>query len=208
MIGIAKEGWPFIGGAFLVSLLTYLLMPWIWIIPLGVTLFFLVFFRDPERAVPEEKEIFVAPADGKIIKIAREYSDLLSSEVISLSIFMSPLNVHINRMPCDGVVEHVEHRPGGFSAAYTDDASLRNEQIVAVLRTDYGPVALKQIAGFLARRAVCHVRPGERVVTGQRYGLIKFGSRVDIELPPDVKIEVSQGQKVRAGETVLARLRR
>jgi len=208
MMRIAKEGLPFIGGSSLVLVLTYLTVPWISILPFLVTLFFLVFFRDPQRIPPATKGVFVAPADGKIIKIKREHSNSIDSDVIAISIFMSPLNVHINRMPCNAVVESVEHRSGGFKAAYTDDASLSNEQIVVVLSTEYGRIVLKQIAGFMARRAVCYVAPGDKVTTGQRYGMIKFGSRVDIELPVDVEVIVREGQMVKAGETILAAIRR
>lgn len=208
MMRIAKEGLPFIGCSLLVFVLTYVTVPWISVLPFLITLFFLVFFRDPRRIPLVTKDVFVAPADGKIIKITREHSNSIDSEVIAISIFMSPLNVHINRMPCSAVVEYVEHRSGSFKAAYTDDASLSNEQIVVVLSTEYGRIVLKQIAGFLARRAVCYVAPGDKVTTGQRYGMIKFGSRVDIELPVDVEIIVREGQIVKAGETVLATVKR
>lgn len=189
-------------------LLTYLTVPWFSVLPFLITLFFLVFFRDPQRIPPATKGVFVAPADGKIIKIEREHSNSIDSDVIAISIFMSPLNVHINRIPCNGVVESVQHRPGGFKAAYTDDASLSNEQIVVILSTEYGRIVLKQIAGFLARRAVCYVTPGDKVTIGKRYGMIKFGSRVDIELPVDVEVIVREGQIVKAGETVLATVKR
>lgn len=198
---------PYIGASSLVLAITYFTVPWVTILPLLFTLFFLVFFRDPQRTPPREDNVFIAPADGKIIKIAREHSESIDSEVLAISIFMSPLNVHINRIPCNAVVESVQHRPGGFKAAYTDDASLSNEQVVVILSTEFGRIVLKQIAGFLARRAVCYVKPGDRVTTGQRYGMIKFGSRVDIEIPVDAEVGVREGQRVKAGETILARVK-
>ncbi len=205
MIKIAKDGWPYIIVSTAIMTATYLLNPWFAFPFLVLTLFFLYFFRDPDRETPGRKGIFVAPADGKIITVSeKEVGRYGVEQAKQISIFMSPFNVHINRAPCDGVVEDVEHSPGGFKAAYTDEASLSNEQLTMVLSTDYGRVIVKQIAGFLARRAVCKVSPGERVAIGQRYGLIKFGSRVDLLLPVDVEVKVKIGDKVRAGESIVA----
>ncbi len=179
--------------------------PWMAVPPFILFLFMLFFFRDPERTIPGEGDIFVSPADGRIIVVRDTREDeYIHGEVKQVSIFMSPFNVHVNRAPCDGTVVEVRHRPGGFKAAYTDEASLGNENISMLLDTSYGKVLVRQIAGFVARRAVCRVRPGESLKRGERYGIIKFSSRVDLYLPKDVKVLVRVDQKVRAGETVLA----
>jgi phosphatidylserine decarboxylase len=208
MFRIAPEGWPFIGVSALITIVLYFLgRPWIVLLPLTVLLFMLFFFRDPERLIPDERDIFVAPADGKVIIIRdtteKEY---IKGKVKQISIFMSPFNVHVNRAPCDGRVEVVKHTPGGFSAAYSERAAITNENIAMLLSTDYGKILVRQVAGFLARRAVCRVRPGDMLKRGERFGIIKFSSRVDLYLPADVKLEVETGQMVRAGETVIARV--
>jgi len=163
------------------------------------------FFRDPERAIPEGKDIFVSPADGKVI-LVRDVNEKehLNSDVKEISIFMSPLDVHVNRAPCDGKVSVVKYTPGKFMAAYRDDASLQNENIVMVLDRENGRVLVRQVAGFVARRAVCRVKMGDRLKRGERYGLIKFSSRLDVYLPKDAQIKVRPGDRVKAGETVIA----
>jgi phosphatidylserine decarboxylase len=125
-----------------------------------------------------------------------------------ISIFMSPFNVHVNRVPCDGRVKTVQHNRGSFLAAYKDEASIRNENIEMVLETSYGDVLVRQVAGFIARRAVCRKRAGDVLRRGERYGVIKFSSRVDVYLPKDVEINVSINDSVKAGETVIAELKR
>lgn len=170
-------------------------------------LFMLFFFRDPERTAPHGKGLFIAPADGKVIVIREtDENEYIGGKVKQISIFMSPLNVHVNRAPCDGIVEVVKHTPGGFKAAYSDEASIVNENIAMLLRTEYGKVLVRQVAGFLARRAVCRVKPGDSLKMGERFGIIKFSSRVDLYLPADVEVAVREGERVRAGETVLARI--
>ncbi len=176
------------------------------VLPLILFLFMLYFFRDPERAIPEEEDIFVSPADGKVILVKDTLEEeYIRDKVKQISIFMSPFNVHVNRAPCDGTVEMVKHTPGGFSAAYTDEASLSNENIAMLLDTAYGWVLVRQVAGLIARRAVCRVSPGDTLKRGQRYGMIKFSSRVDLYLPEAVQVLVRVGQKVRAGESIVAR---
>ena len=166
------------------------------------------FFRDPERTTPEGKGLFVAPADGKIILI-KEVNEkkYLKSDAKEISIFMSPFNVHVNRAPCDGKVSAVKHSPGIYMAAYKDDASLKNENIAMLLEGKEGKVLVRQVAGFIARRAVCRVKPGDMLKRGERYGMIKFSSRLDVYLPKDVKIAVKLGDKVKAGETLIARVK-
>ncbi len=166
------------------------------------------FFRDPERKIPEGEGLFVSPADGKVILIKDVYEkDYLKSDTKEISIFMSPLNVHVNRAPCDGKVSIIKYSPGRFMAAYKDEASIKNENIVMVLDGKEGRVLVRQVAGFLARRAVCRAKVGDVLRRGERYGIIKFGSRLDVYLPKDVKIMVKLGEKVKAGETVIARYR-
>jgi phosphatidylserine decarboxylase len=201
----AEEGYPFIGVFAFATAAAYLAGPvWLVLIPLILTLFMAYFFRDPERAVPEGEGLFVAPADGKVLVLqAVREPGYLNSESLQISIFMSPLNVHVNRAPCDGTVEKVVHTNGRFLSAFKPEASVQNENIAMLLNTKYGKVLVRQIAGFLARRAVCRVAPGDILKSGERYGVIKFSSRVDIFLPPSTVPKVRLGDKVTAGETIL-----
>ncbi|MGE5301063.1 MAG: phosphatidylserine decarboxylase family protein [Acidobacteriota bacterium] len=200
----APEGYPFMAGSVALTVLVFLFMPFGAVIPALLVAFMLYFFRDPERNVPDEKDIFVAPADGKIILIRDMHeSKYLKKDVREISIFMSPMDVHVNRTPCDGRVKQAVHNKGRFHAAYKDEASLQNENIEMVLETEYGDVLVRQVAGFLARRAVCRKKVGDVLKRGERYGVIKFSSRVDLYLPPDVKIRVGLGDMVKAGETII-----
>ncbi|TAN45660.1 MAG: phosphatidylserine decarboxylase family protein [Nitrospirae bacterium] len=202
----APEGYPFIGFFALAAFAAYAIAgSAAALLFFIVTLFMAYFFRDPERIAPEGDNIFVSPADGKVIvaRIARE-EQLLKDEAVMISIFMSPLNVHVNRAPCDGTVEQVVHTPGSFISAFKPEASLKNENIAMLMNTKLGKVLVRQIAGFVARRAVCRVRPGAELKKGERYGMIKFSSRLDIFLPKDTEIKVKLGDIVKAGETVIA----
>ena len=204
----APEGYPFIiFFAVLSGILFWMGGSGIALIPFFLTMFMFYFFRDPERTAPAGRNIFVAPADGKIIVIR----DLLETEhlhadVKQVSIFMSPFNVHVNRVPCDGKVKSVQHVKGKFLAAYKEEASIQNEHIDMVYETRYGDLLLRQVAGFVARRAVCRKSEGDVLQIGERYGLIKFSSRVDIYLPKDAETKIRLGDRVRAGETVLAEI--
>jgi phosphatidylserine decarboxylase len=201
----AREGYPFIGLFAVVTAVSLLLGPlWIALFPFVLTLFMAYFFRDPEREIPDGEGLIVAPADGKILVLqtVRE-SQYINNEVLQISIFMSPLNVHVNRAPCDGIVEKVIHTPGKFLSAFKPEASVQNENIAMTMSTKYGTVLVRQIAGFIARRAVCRVAPGEALRRGGRYGVIKFSSRVDIFLPPTTIPKVKLGERVTAGETIL-----
>ncbi|MGC2063642.1 MAG: phosphatidylserine decarboxylase family protein [Thermodesulfovibrionales bacterium] len=209
MLKLAPEGYPFIGVFGLLAVVVFFLFgPLYAVVPASVVLFMLWFFRDPDRTIPQEKDVFVSPADGRIIVVREVREDrYLKADVRQVSIFMSPLNVHVNRVPCDGMVKAVRHNKGRFFAAYKDEASVRNENIEMVLGTGYGDILLRQVAGFVARRAVCRVREGAKVMRGERYGIIKFSSRVDIYLPKDAIIKVVPDQNVKAGETVIAEYR-
>jgi phosphatidylserine decarboxylase len=173
-----------------------------------VTTFVLCFFRDPERFTPAAEDIMVSPADGKVIIIETVTDDTFTKgQAYKISIFMNVFNVHVNRVPIHGTVEEILYRPGKFYAADSQRGALQNEYCGTVLRTSSGSkVAFVQIAGLIARRIVCWLEPGDKVSKGRRFGLIRFGSRVDLYLPLDTEIQVRVGQKVRAGETPIARL--
>ena len=208
MIRLAPEGYPFIilcaviAGISIAAYGMIISLP-----PLLLTFFMLYFFRDPEREIPGDKDIFVSPADGKVIVIrdVRE-TEYLDADTRQVSIFMSPFNVHVNRAPCHGRVKTVKHNKGRYMAAYKDEASIRNENIGMVMETEYGDILVRQVAGFVARRAVCRKKEGDILVRGERYGMIKFSSRLDIYLPRQAEIKVKLGETVRAGETILGRL--
>jgi phosphatidylserine decarboxylase len=173
-----------------------------------VFLFTLNFFRDPERTTPSVAGGVISPADGKIVVIAEADEPVyLKGRAKQISIFMSPLNVHVNRYPVSGVIGYQRHIPGKFMVAFEDKASDVNERTLIGIENERGKVFFKQIAGFVARRIVCPVHVGDTAVAGARFGMIKFGSRVDVYLPPDAEIRVSMHQAVTAGETVLAILK-
>ncbi|HUI42012.1 MAG TPA: phosphatidylserine decarboxylase [Terriglobia bacterium] len=167
-----------------------------------LTALILNFFRDPERALPPNPLALVSPADGRVVQIA--YESLLGRPVRRVSIFMSPLDVHVNRSPFAGTLRAVEYKRGSFRVASGAKASAENEQNVLTLDTAAGSIVVKQIAGLLARRIVCWKRVGDRLQRGERVGLIKFGSRVDVLLDPGIELSVKVGDRVRAGSSVLA----
>ena len=161
------------------------------------------FFRDPERITPKGENLIIAPADGKVVVVKKIFdNEFLHSEVWQVSIFMSPLNVHVNRNPVSGVVKHTRYVKGEYFAAFEDKASEKNEQMIIGLEGSYGKVMFKQIAGFLARRIVCPLKSGDSVIAGDRFGMIKFGSRVDIFFPLSVDLRTKIGDITIAGETV------
>jgi phosphatidylserine decarboxylase len=165
----------------------------------------LYFFRDPARVLRRETHLYYSPADGKVSDITPvTLPSLPGSEFIRIGIFMSVLDVHVQRFPVSGEVDFVSHQPGSFHPAYDPAAAVENDQIIMGLNTDQGLILVKQIAGILARKCVNYARPGDQVQVGQRYGLIKFGSRVEVYLPVDVEIVVSIGDKMIAGITPLA----
>ncbi len=163
------------------------------------------FFRDPDRITPKGDSLVIAPADGKVISIKRvEEKEFFQGEAWQVCIFMSPLNVHVNRNPISGMVRHTRYVKGEYFAAFEDKASERNEQMIVGLEGAHGKVLFKQIAGFVARRIVCNLQIGDSVKAGERFGMIKFGSRVDVFLPITAVVNVKLGDVTRAGETVLA----
>lgn len=169
-----------------------------------IFLFFIFFFRDPERDIPGGEGLILSPADGKVICIKPSDSlDFVGGKGTLVSVFMSVFNVHVNRAPVSGFVRYLRYNPGKFFPAFKDKASLENEQTELGLENDHGKVILKQIAGVIARRIVCKVKSGDSVKAGERLGMIKFGSRVDLFLPENVEIRVKLKQKVKAGETII-----
>ena len=168
-------------------------------------LFTLYFFRDPDRTPPEGNNLVIAPADGEIVSIMPLREDeFLKKDAIQVSIFMSPLNVHVNRFPVSGTVGFYRYVPGEYIMAFEEKASLRNERTLIGIENDRGRVLFKQIAGFVARRIVAQVKVGDHAVAGERFGMIKFGSRVDVIVPREAGINVKLGEKTVGGETVLA----
>jgi len=169
-----------------------------------VALFLLYFFRDPERRVPEGAGLIISPADGRVVVVAEvDEPFFIKGRARQVSVFMSPLDVHVNRAPVAGRVAYKQYHPGKFLPAYKDKASLDNEQMHLGIETAGGRVLVKQIAGALARRVICHPNIGDEVAAGQRMGLIKLGSRLDVMVPTEARIEVRVGDRVRAGETAI-----
>jgi len=165
-----------------------------------LSLFVAFFFRDPERTIPDDPSVVVSPADGKVVEILRQ-----SDGTTRISIFLSIFNVHINRAPVHGIIESTQYTPGKFKPAFDPSASAENERNVLVIDHGSYKIIVSQIAGILARRIVCWKMPGEHVQKGERFGLIKFGSRVDLTLPADVIPSVKMGDKVKGGSTVMGR---
>jgi phosphatidylserine decarboxylase len=204
---IAREGWPFLALAVAVAapVAWYSL---VWSIPLWIiALFVLQFFRDPPREVPGDAKTVVSPADGRIVAVEKAHDPYLDREAIKISVFMNVFNVHSNRAPVDGEVKQVWYKAGSFLNAALDKASTENERNALWIRADAGAdVTCVQVAGLIARRILCYARAGDRVERGQRYGFIRFGSRVDVYLPPDARIKAALGDKVYAASTILASL--
>jgi phosphatidylserine decarboxylase len=205
---IHPEGYPFIGGFALASLILF----WLWT-PLGwigtlLTIWCALFFRDPVRVTPLGDGLVVAPADGRILMVTHALPPaelgLGDRPLPRVSIFMSVFNCHINRSPAAGRVERIAYRPGAFVNAELDKASEDNERNSLVISTSRGRIGVIQIAGLVARRIVCFVREGQSIAAGERFGLIRFGSRLDVFLPEGTKAMVAEGQTAIAGETVLA----
>lgn len=206
---VVREGWPFVGlGAALAVLGWAAAGPWLGVPFLVLAGLVVNFFRNPRRVVPDDAAAVVAPADGVVCDVADEPSPrLVDGPARRVSIFMNVLDVHVNRSPIGGRVLEVVYNPGRFLAANVPKASLENEQNALVLESAGGRrVLVVQIAGLIARRIVNYARPGDRLARGQRFGLIRFGSRVDVYLPTDAEVAVRAGRRVVAGETVIARL--
>jgi len=203
---VAKAGLPLIAGAAFATLILSLLgMSVPAVAGLAATFCICAFFRDPDRVTPKRPGAVVSPADGKVVFAGvADGGEFVQGECRRVSIFMSVFNVHVNRIPAEGRVVRVSYRPGQFVAADRSDASHRNEHNAVYVETDYGKkLCFVQVAGLIARRIICHVQADDRVRRGQRFGMICFGSRLDVYLPSDISLTVSVGDKVRAGVSIL-----
>jgi phosphatidylserine decarboxylase len=203
---IAREGWPFLAGSVIIAVLLSvfggcILATLAWII----ALFVLQFFRDPPREIPQDVGAVLSPADGRIVAVERVNDPYVNREAIKVSVFMNVFNVHSNRSPVDGTVQQTWYFPGKFVNADLDKASTENECNAVWLKTANGTdITSVQVAGLIARRILCYVKAGDALARGQRYGFIRFGSRVDVYLPLDASVKVSIGDKVAATTTILA----
>jgi phosphatidylserine decarboxylase len=202
---IAREGWPFVALSIAIAWLLW----WWWqpLVVIGVllVLFVVQFFRDPPREVPSDANAVLAPADGRIVSVEKARDPWLARDALKISVFMNVFNVHSNRSPVDGEVEHVWYHRGAFVNAALDKASADNERNAVHLRTNEGvDVTVVQVAGLVARRILCYVKAGDRVARGTRYGFIRFGSRVDVYLPVDTKPRAAVGDVVKATASIIA----
>lgn len=205
---IAREGFPLIVSAAILALLA-LVANWLFVaVATGaLTIAFIGFFRDPERIIPGGEELVVAPADGRVVSIAGVAGDsFFPDAAMRISIFLSPLDVHINRVPVAGHIAQIKYRRGKFLAAYKNEATRDNEQNALMIVDPRGrKVGVVQVAGVLARRIVCNVNSGDNVGRGERFGLIMFGSRTDLYLPQGCRVEVREGQRVKGGATIVGK---
>jgi phosphatidylserine decarboxylase len=204
---IAREGWPFLATAIAVAAAASWFAGW-WAAPLWLAvLFVLQFFRDPARQVPGDALTVVSPADGRVVAVGRARDPYLGRNAIKVSVFMNVFNVHSNRSPVDGRVQKRWYNPGRFVNAALDKASEENERNALWLRTSGGAdVTCVQVAGLIARRILCYVREGDTLARGQRFGFIRFGSRVDVYVPEDASLVAALGDRVYASTTVIATL--
>lgn len=205
---IAREGWPLLAAALAAAaLVAWLAGPW-WSAPLWLAaLFILQFFRDPAREVPDDARAVVSPADGRIVAVEKARDPWLERDALKISVFMNVFNVHSNRSPVDGTVQRIWYHAGEFINAALDKASLANERNALWLRTgDGADVTCVQVAGLIARRILCYVSAGAGLQRGERFGFIRFGSRVDVYLPLGAQAVAAIGDKVHAAESILARL--
>ncbi len=202
---IAREGWPFLALALAAAAIaTAFLGSWSW--PFWIiAIFVLQFFRDPPRMIPQKPNAVLSPADGRIVVVEKAHDPYANREALKISVFMNVFNVHSNRSPVDGKIEKVEYFPGKFVNADLDKASTENERNAVVMTATNGQtVTFVQVAGLIARRILCYVHEQDFMARGQRYGFIRFGSRVDVYLPLTARPLVTVGEKVSATETILA----
>lgn len=216
----AREGYPLIAGALFLGALVaagaLLFDAWLWrtpilVLALGIVAFTMYFFRDPDRTPPDiavQGRAFLAPADGKIVEIVEEDEPLfLEGPSTRISIFLSPLNVHVNRVPSNGTVRYVRYVPGDYLVAWHPKASEKNERSEIGVEHDSGTrIFFKQIAGAVARRIEYHLNENDVVTAGDRFGIVKFGSRMDVHIPPHITVDADIGDRTVAGETILGQL--
>ena len=204
---IAKEGWPYLALVGIVTLLVHHFGGFIWAWPFWIAFFFVLqFFRDPQRIAPLGSDLVLSPADGRIVVVEQANDPYANREALKISVFMNVFNVHSNRISVGGYVKEVQYFPGQFVNASLDKASNENERNAVIIDANGQTVTLVQVAGLIARRILCYIHVGDRVKPGERYGFIRFGSRVDVYLPLTAKPLVSVGDKVSATNTALALL--
>jgi len=207
-MGIDRAGWPFVLGALVVAVAVGFWVGRTWSVPfLVLAAFFLFFFRDPDRQIPADPNLVLSPADARVM-VAGDlpWPGAPAGQWKIISMFLSPMDVHVNRTPVAGTVRHVEFHPGQFFPAYKKEAGELNEWTEVWFDRPGGPIVVRQIVGILARRIVCRVTEGQQVSAGERFGVMKFGSRIDLFLPKNATILVKAGDKVVGGETTLATL--
>jgi len=209
---IVKDGWKFIIPLLMLAVILFFFWKIASLLLLGLAALTLFFFRDPERKVPQGKDLILSPADGKVIDISEvEEENFFRSRVKVVKIFMSIFNVHVQRSPVKGKVEWIKYKPGKFTAAYREEASGGNESnLIGIQKSDQPAsnryrILVKQIAGRIARRICCWCKEGDNLIAGQRIGMIRFGSRADVYLPPEVEIKVKKGDRVVGGETLMGK---
>jgi phosphatidylserine decarboxylase len=205
---IAREGWPFIAIALAVALLVHTMAGYAWaIFPWMIMMFMVQFFRDPPRNIPEGSTAVLSAADGRVVSVERVRDPYLERDALKISVFMNVFNAHSNRSPVDGAVQNTWYHAGSFLHAELAKASHDNERSALWIKTPAGrDVTCVQVAGFVARRILCYAKTGQTLTRGERFGFIRFGSRVDIYLPTDAIVRVSVGDKVYATESILAQL--
>lgn len=204
---IAKEGWPFLGAAIILSLCVGAYYP-VWsVLPWVLSIFILQFFRDPKRQTPKNSDLIISAADGKVIAIEEIIDPYQKKISIKISVFMNVFNVHSNKVPVSGTIVNKWYFPGKFLNAAFEKASLENERCAITIKTKTNhTITCVQIAGLIARRILCYTEEGDEVKTGERYGFIRFGSRVDLYLPLNSEIKIKLGQTVKNAETIIAKL--
>jgi phosphatidylserine decarboxylase len=207
---VAKPGIPFILAGLVATAIAGFLNVWLAVVFGVLTCFVLWFFRDPERPIPTGAGLIVAPADGKIVQIREEQEErFLHGRAIRISIFLNIFDVHVNRMPCAGKIQKIAYHAGKFLSAHLDKASSENEHQAILIETSTGQqLVVVQIAGLIARRIVSWIQPGDSLDRGQRFGMIRFGSRVDTFLPIGTKLRVQKGDRVKGGETIIGEVSR
>jgi phosphatidylserine decarboxylase len=201
---LAREGWPFIAFTLALAIAASFFLPVVALVLWVVCAFVVQFFRDPPRPIPTDPLAVLSPADGRIVKVEKTLDPYASREALLISVFMNVFNVHSNRSSVDGRITQVAYFPGKFVNADLDKASTENERNAMVIDVQGRTVTLVQVAGLIARRILCYVHQGDELARGQRYGFIRFGSRVDVYLPPDAISRVAPGDKVSASSTILA----
>ncbi len=205
---LAREGWPYIGASVVAAILVWVVFGFAWSLPLWlIAVFVIQFFRDPPRAVPMQPNTVLSAADGRVVCVRKTVDPYTQADSLLISVFMNVFNAHSNRSPVDGTIERIEYQAGTFVNADLDKASTENERNALVVKLPGGErISVVQVAGLIARRIVCHVKAGDALLRGQRYGFIRFGSRVDVYLPLSARPKAAVGDKVYATSTIIAEL--